>query len=192
MPASLSLAWQTFISFHLFIRLLIYNKVSSHCKVLLLKISGFQWSRLTSMGNRSASLHHVSELCFQAPPLPPPLLRTRETGIWLIVEWRDLPNSWYPPSSPCRMKSYAYFSGENQPREICSYLSGKDQKAGFIASDKPKNHSNEGKVWKRSKSDERLLFSYISYFWGCFWTKKLFRVQEVYLRVTFSKIQPDI
>lgn len=36
MPASLSLAWQTFILFYFYIRLLIYNKVSSHCKVLLL------------------------------------------------------------------------------------------------------------------------------------------------------------
>ena len=55
----------------------------------------------------------------------------------------------FAPSSPYRMKKLSKFFSENQPREICSYLSGKGQKAGFIASDKPKNHSNEGKEKKQ-------------------------------------------
>ena len=84
----------------------------------------------------------------------------------------------FAPSSPYRMKKLPTFFSENQPREISSYLSGKGQKAGFIASDKPKNHTLT-KERKRSNSEEKEtrgsdkrkklamvapLFSYINYF----------------------------
>ena len=86
---------------------------------------------------------------------------------------------------------------ENQPNEICSHLTEKASKAGFL--NKPENGSKvtvtKEKERRKRKSEEKKRGRREKKNNGCtltFYNEPLWWTEKVYLTITFSKIRQDI